>query len=288
MMRRALPRFLALAFFVPLLSPGAATGASPESGATAAGPKRPPLATAAAWIDRANRALLPAGSLDATARLTTRDGYGDESVDVIRMVRGVVDGAERTLVQVERDPMDAGGAVYEVVAKPGEPLDRWIWLPSVRRLRHVTGVQRTDSFLGTEFSYEDLGLALPKERRWGEVSWVDDESGGPSLVEVESPPYHYYSRVVTLINPETSLPVQVRFYDRSDQLFHEETFDDVRTIDGHPFPMRIRMWDPLTGAESVLQFQKVEVGKEIPARVFEDSVIRRRLAAAAPVVPPQP
>jgi hypothetical protein len=72
----------------------------------------------------------------------------------------------------------------------------------------------------------------------------------------------------------------VLFYDRAAQAFREQTFEEVETFDGHAFPTRIRVRNLLTGAESVLAFENMRVGADVPARVFEESVIQRRLDSA--------
>ena len=186
------------------------------------------------------------------------------------------------LVQVEA-PQEGEGLAYEIVARPCRPLERWAWLPSVRRLRRIVGVRRTDPFLGTEFSYEDLALAAPVERRAGAVRWVDEH--GERLVELESPPYHYYERVVTRIDPDTALPRSVYFYDRAGRLFREETFDDVRRIDGRPYPGRITALDRLTGSRSVLVFESIHFDVAIPPERFAESAVRRRLRSGSELIP---
>lgn len=230
---------------------------------------------AAAWIDRVNDALLPGRTILAQARIATTDGMGGEHVHVVDIARMEGEDATRTLVEVEA-PAEGQGVVYEIVARPGEPLERWAWLPHVRRLRRIVGVHRTDPFLGTEFTYEDLGLVMPFERRTGEVRFVDD--AGRRLVEIESANHHYYSRIVTRVDPATALPMRVRFYDRAGQLFREQRFERVEEIDGHPFPTEILVADRITGARSRLRFTSVDLDSAVPMRIFSDSAVRRRLA----------
>jgi hypothetical protein len=139
--------------------------------------------TPAQWLERANEALLAGDSLRARARIVTRDGFGGEWIDEFDLLRASYDGATRTLIEVVA-PEVGKGTTYEIVARPGEPVERWVWLPSLRRLRKVIGVRRTDPFLGTEFSYEDLGLVLPAERADGRIRQVGE--GADRVLEFES------------------------------------------------------------------------------------------------------
>jgi hypothetical protein len=236
----------------------------------------------ARWISRANAALLPGDSMLARAQIVTHDPLGGTSHDVLDMARVSEGDATRTLIEVEA-PEAGAGTTYEIVARPGRPLERWVWLPELRRLRKIFGVQRTDPFLGTEFTYEDLGLALPVERRAGVARRVGEPPH--RLLELESPPYHYYSRVVTRIDPATNLPTTVSFYDRAGQLFREQRFGEVRQIDGRPFPTVIAVRDVQTGAYSVLTFQSVRFDVDIPPQRFSESALRRHLRRAGEALP---
>jgi hypothetical protein len=234
------------------------------------------------WIALVDEALLPGDSMLARARIETRDGMGGTSLDVIDIVRASFGTTTRTLIEVEA-PEPGEGVAYERVAEPGKPLERWVWLPEVRRLRRIAGVRRTDPFLGTEFTYEDLGLATPVERRAGDARWI--EGSGSRLLELESPSYHYYDRVVTRVDPETNLPTTVSFYDRAGQLYRQQYFEDVRETDGNRFPWRIRVRNRLTGAESVLTFEAVRFGVDVPRERFSESTVRRHLRRAEELIP---
>jgi len=268
-------RYAALAGALSL----AVAAAGAPSPASAAEAERP----AARWIEAANAALLPTGSMTARATVVTDDGFSGKETCTLDMVRLSEPGVTRTLIEVDSPPAGAG-TVYQIVARDDEPLERWVWLPAVRRLRHIMGVQRTDPFLGTEFRYEDLGLAMAVERGDGTVRRVEDEAGA-EVIEIESRPYHYYSRVVTRIDPGTNLPTRVDFYDRAGELFRQEHFEAVRRIDGEPFPTRITIHDRITGARSVLTFDSVRFGIDVPLERFTASVIRRRLEAAKNPIP---
>lgn len=266
-----LTRATTIASLVSIVSLAASLGGAAPQEAAQEGP------SPARWFARVNAALLPGASMLARARIVTHDGLGGTSSEVLDVARASEGDATRTLIEVER-PQAGEGTTYEIVARPDQPLERWVWLPELRRLRKIVGVQRTDPFLGTEFSYEDLGLALPVERRGGTARWVGEAPH--RVVELESPPYHYYSRVVTRIDPTTDLPTTVSFYDGAGELFREEHFEEVREIDGRPFPTKITVRDLQTGAYSVLSFESLRFDVDIPPQRFSESALRKHLRRA--------
>jgi len=231
------------------------------------------LGTPASWIERMDAALWPAKTVKADVDLASADEIGPGLDTDMRFVR-VEQGPEvRTQIRVT-EPADSLGTVYEVTSSENAPIERWVYLPAVRRLRNLSGTRRTDSFLGSEFSYEDLDVAAPRESRWKSVARVED--GGRALVRVTSEPYAYYSRVETEIDPATFLPVRVSYFDMDGALFKRETFADIQSVDGHPMPTRIEMDDVETGATSVLHLKNVRLAQPVDERTFVDSPIGQR------------
>jgi len=147
----------------------------------------------------------------------------------------------------------------------------------------VRGLLGTDPFADTLFRHEDLWLADPVARREGTVRRV--EQNGRHLVELSSAAYHYYQRVVTQVDPDTSLPVTVRFIDNTGTPIREQRFESVETVDGRPFPKVIRLRDLMDGAESVLTYEDVDFTRPIPESFFDLSFLDDRIKKGADPVP---
>ncbi len=275
------PRNTGTALAAALLMALPALAAVPARPASAAEPEPAKAAkdTAAAWLARANEALLPGPTLTAKMRIATRDGFGGEQTLVLELARQVeADGSSRSRLEVE-EPEEAQGTLFQVSTGPEGRALRHVWSPASTLVRTVSGVRGTAPFLGTEFNYEDLALIAPQERMQGEVRRVEED--GRPLVEVRSAPYHAYEQVVTLIDPQTALPVRVTFVDRAGQPFREERFEDVRSVDGHPIPHRITIRDALTEAGSVLTLSDVVIGAPLPTGFDAPSPVDQRIAGSA-------
>jgi len=264
-------RSVALLLVLALASPVAAAVQKPAR-----------LGSPGSWIDRMAAALWPAKTVQADVALESSDEIGPGLDTDMRLVR-VDDGSQvRTQLRVT-EPAASVGTVYEVTSAEGKPIDRWVYLPAIRRLRDLHGTRRTDSFMGSEFSYEDLDVAAPRESEWKKVARV--EENGRALVRVTSTPYGSYSRVETEIDPATALPVRVSYYDRDGALFKRESFGEIVPVDGHPMPTRIEMDDVETGAKSVLHLKNVRLSA-VPSAALDEAgadagVLRIRQAQVA-------
>lgn len=234
------------------------------------------------WVTRMAEALRVGSSLSATAHMDARRPGDDDLSFDMQLLRDAHGGGTRTLFEM-REKGDTGSAVSELLVVPGQPLTNWYWDLRKRRWLSVKGILATDPFADTLFRYEDLWLAEPSQRRQGSVRFV--EEGGRHFAELESAPYHYYQRVVTRIDPETGLPVRVRFYDNTGAPIREQSYESLTQIDGKPFPTVVRLKDLVTGAESVLTWKSVRFGAAIPENLFDLSAIDDRIRKGVEPVP---
>ena len=238
-----------------------------------------PADSARIWLERMRAALAPSASTQAQATLETWDGVEAGAVIQMTVSRHTSPTEKRTLIELTQ-PDAAKGTVYEVVAGQAGSLERWEYLPSIRRLRRTSGIQRTDLFLGTEFSYEALDLADSMERGQGRVDRVREEER--SLVRVTSPPGTFAGRTVTLIEPATSLPVRISFYEQSGELSRIQEFGGIETIQGHRVPTVVVMRDVRSGSTSTLSLRDIQFDVEVPDKISERDEVQRSRATPRP------
>jgi hypothetical protein len=223
------------------------------------------------WLERMRAALAPSSSAQARATLETSDGLEAGSVIQMNVSRHTSPLEKRTLMELTQ-PDAAKGTVYEVVADREGSLERWEYLPAVRRLRRTAGIHRSDLFMGTEFSYEALDFTGSRERVHGSVDWVRDE--GRSLVQVTSSGPSS-GKVVTLIEPMTALPVRITFFEESGELARVQEFGRVETIQGHRVPTVVVMRDVRSGSTSTLSLQDIQFDVAVPNEISERDEVQR-------------
>jgi outer membrane lipoprotein-sorting protein len=265
MMRRAalIPLYLVLLMFWPL---GYALAEPPDAKSIveamkkAMEPERPSLRTikmvmrapdspSVEWTTRQARKHLPEGNAFLTVRLRPKD------------VKGVA------LLVVERRNQKGDA--------------QWIYLPTVRRVREVLPVSAYEAFLGTDFTYADLGLFNLRDRTFTLLG--EETVGNTSAYKVEEVPIdqRYYSRIVTWIAKDTTLPLRRDFYDPANHLWRSERIEDSAIIDGVPTLLRVRMDDNEAHTSTEMRTTNVRYDVNLPDGLFEVSNLPK--AAANPV-----
>jgi hypothetical protein len=144
-----------------------------------------------------------------------------------------------------------------------------IYLPAIRRVRDLQGDMRGESFLGTDFNYEDLGfesVAFQQHALRGE-----GHAHGRDCYLVESIPDHgwWYGKILRCIDTETYLPLHTEYHDRSGVLWKVRTLDVVEMISSYPTPTQMTMRTVPTGTSTRITLRGVAYDTGLPASVLE-------------------
>jgi hypothetical protein len=264
--RRAAPLLVALGIALPAPAPATEPAArSPDE-----------------WHTRIAEALRVEEAMAGRARMHV-EGLHERDLDFsFDLLRQPWREGTRTVFEMREGGSDQS-VVSELVVEPDEPMVNWFWDVQKRRWLAVKGLLATDPFADTLFRHEDLWLTDPIARRSGTVREVDHE--GRRLIELSSAPYHYYLRVETRVDPETALPVRIRFVDNTGAPIREQRFESVQLVNDKPFPMVVRLRDLVGGAESVLTWERVEFDKRIPPSFLDLSVLHDRITKGVDPVP---
>ena len=97
------------------------------------------------------------GDSTSSSVMTLRNKQGEETV---RHFRGrtleVKNDGDKTLFIFD-SPRDVKGTATLTFTHKKGPDDQWLYLPALKRVKRITSDNRSGSFVGSEFAYEDLG-----------------------------------------------------------------------------------------------------------------------------------
>ncbi len=139
-------------------------------------------------------------------------------------------------------PADVTGVGFlQIQSKSGDD-DRFLYLPELKRARRITGSNRGQSFMGTDFSYADLDR---RDLRAAAAEAHGDEtlakypcwriSVKPSGADAA------YARAELWVRKDNFLPLKMEMYSRSGALLKTLTTQEVRRIGGRWFITRSTM-----------------------------------------------
>jgi hypothetical protein len=185
------------------------------------------------------QALEPGRDMRASFTLAVAGRDGQAVTWSGRLVRRT--GPDARLLLVFDHPADLRETEVSVARAANDEIHTRVYLPAIRRVRDIEADARGESFLGTDFNYEDLGLepiAFQRHTVTGE-----DTVNGTRCRKVESVPERgwWYGKIVRCLDPQTHLPVRTDYYDRNGILWKTRTIDTIATVQGHPTATSITM-----------------------------------------------
>ncbi len=140
--------------------------------------------------------------------------------------------------------------------------DQWLYLPALKRVKRISSRNKSGSFMGSEFSYEDLGSQEVEEYTY---KYLDDASWeGRSCWRVERDPVSKrsgYSKEIVWFDKEYMNPLKIEYYDRKGELLKVGTFHGYTKYDKWWRADEIRMKNVQTRKKSVITWKKRELGK---------------------------
>ena len=199
--------------------------------------------------------------------ITKTERGGTQQIVLLQAFKKLADGTCRLFVVLE--PADLKGMTALLSESGEKKADRiWVYLPPFNRVKEMLGVSRYDSFLGTTFTYADLGFV----KLGGKYVLLGEEKcEGKSAYKVEEKriPGDYYSRIINWIAVDSKMPLRRDFYSAGSQLWKTELFKDITIIDGTPTPIRISM--TLVDGSTSAEFKVVELNYDVnmPDEIFD-------------------
>ncbi len=238
-----------------------------------------------AALPMAARALPPVSTILAETKETsdpprpstrtitiTVDNLGTTQQFVAHQARKkMADGKRMTTVLLE--PVELRGLAVMVFEPTDQsnPTIMWTYLPFVRRVRKIIAVDNYEHFLGTDFTYADLGFSFMRSHHSYRLVGVEAHAGTTAYKVEEKflPGQLFYSRIVTWIARDTMLPLERDLYDPAGRLWKKETFNSVATINGMPTVMHVQMKDLEANTSSDLNTTQVQYDVELPDTLFD-------------------
>ena len=189
-------------------------------------------ATAEEIMERSQRAFHYAGD-DAKGRLTMEliDRDGGKRVRVMTMLRrNAEQGGDQKYYIYFHEPGDVRRLTFMVWKYPEREDDRWIFIPAVDLIRRIAAEDKYSSFVGSDFSYEDIsGRDVAEDTH----SLIREETlGDREVFVIESAPREpgAFTRRISWIDKETFLPLREEYYDAQNELYRVFTADRVEDI----------------------------------------------------------
>lgn len=178
-------------------------------------------------------------------------------------------------------PNDIRGTGFLVWEHPDADDERFLYLPSLGRVRRIAGSEAQESFVGSDFTYEDIGGRELEDYTYalfGEETWTAPDGSRHAVWRLESKsrkPGARFPRVVSLIRKDLYIAVRAEIYNRRNE--KQKTFDArrIEKTDGYWTVTAMTMADALEGTRTELVVEKAEYDVGLKADDFSRVQLER-------------
>lgn len=188
-------------------------------------------------------------------------------------------GDQRYLIIFEA-PADVRGMGFLVWKYAKKEDDRWLYFPALKAVKRVAADDKRSSFVGSDFTYEDIsGRDLEEEQH----TLVRQENlGDRPVYVVESKPRTAatYARRLSWVDRERWLPLKEEYFDAEGKLQRTFTADKVEQIGGHWTVTSRSMVNAQTGHRTEVVFKSVRYDAGLTEDLFNERTLRNPPALA--------
>lgn len=182
----------------------------------------------------------------------------------------ISDGTERSLTRVAWPPRDAGQAFLV----DGDEL--FVYSPRLGRALRLPPSGRSDGFLGSDLSYDDMAGDEVRDDYDADVAGRDDATVTLSLVPHATAPTPYGELRFTASIPDLA-PLELVYFDQRGEAVKRLAFSEIHELaDGTRVPTHFEVVD-LTedGGRTIADWTDVEFGVQPPDRCFTQQALER-------------
>ncbi len=166
------------------------------------------------------------GDSTSNMKMILRNRHGEESSRDIRIRALEVEGDGDKSLAIFDNPKDVKGTAFLTFSHKHKDDDRWLYLPALKRVKRISSRNKSGSFMGSEFSYEDIASQEVEKYTY---KWIRDEiyEGAEYFVSERYPvdkKNSGYTRQVSWMDKKEYRPFKIEYYDRKNSLLKTLTF----------------------------------------------------------------
>ena len=167
-------------------------------------------------------------------------------------------------------PDDVKGTAFLTIELPDYSNDMWLYLPSLGLTKHIDADSKTQNFMGSDFTYDDMGHRDISDYDYEILR--EETYDGNHVYVVKATPHDPqeagYGHMVSWIRDDIWKPVKVEYYDLSGELEKVQTNSKIEEIDGYWAVTEMVMENVQTEHKTIVAMTKIEVNTGVPAEVF--------------------
>ena len=174
------------------------------------------------------------------------------------------------------EPADDKGISFLKIEHDDRDDEMRMWLPAFKKIRRISAKKRSDSFMGSDMSYEDMSSRQLDEFKFILIGQEVYDSIACHLLE-SIPREHMrteYSRHITWVDSTLLIPIKEESFDKSGQLLKEKYFS-YTIIKEYQILTKVHVTNIQKNHSTTLNFENIELDTGVKDDLFHERNLKR-------------
>jgi len=209
-------------------------------------------------------------------RMILINANADKRERLMKMIVLEKEEGDKSLMEF-LSPADVKGTKFLNYEHTNKDDDQWLYLPALKRVKRIASKNKSGSFMGSEFAYEDLSsFNVDKYSYEGEA--LEIEENGKKMYKAYSKPiskYSGYTKQVFWVDASTFLIQKMEYYDRKKELLKTATYSDYKKLSGIWRIGRIEMLNHQNDKKTILIWENESIKNGLKEKNFHKRVLKK-------------
>lgn len=185
-------------------------------------------------------------------------------------------GGEQKYFMYFHQPAEVRRMSFMVYKYPGRDDDRWLFLPAINMTRRIAARDKTSSFVGSDFTYEDISGRDIEDDTY--ILEREERVNGNEVYVVRSTPkaddvdYRYK---LSWIDKKSFLPLREEYYDIKGDLIRVFTADKIEEVKEYPTVVHRTMKNVQSGHRTEVSFLSADYNISMDDELFSERFLKR-------------
>lgn len=182
------------------------------------------------------------------------------------------DGNSNTLL-IFQEPANVEGTGFLTISEGADEIQK-LYLPALDRIQIISASQKSDRFMGSDFTYEDLGDQDPEDYRFEMKSKTDSSF----VLKAEKKKSSQYNYIYFYIDAEKYVLQKAEYFNQEGTMIKRlESTGFTNVLEDVWRPGTMTMYDLVDDRKTTLSWSKRTVNEPIPSWRFTERGLKRGL-----------
>jgi outer membrane lipoprotein-sorting protein len=192
------------------------------------------------------------------------------------MRRDVEDMGDQRYYTYFIKPADVSRTAFLVHKNAEGDDNRWLYIPALDLVKRIAADDRRSSFVGSDFTYEDVSGRLPVLDNHELMG--SDTAMGRAATKVKSTPKDAktadYVYRITWVDDETKLPLKEEYYDKKDEIVRRFEISTVENVEDIPTATVRTIYDLEKGSHTTITFTEMTYVTDLNPDDFNERLLK--------------